>query len=414
MKRLFTLAAIAALTASGFATTAAHAAVPIAGTFHPLEPARILDTRDGTGVADRRPGPLGAGQVIEVNVAGHGGVPTDGAEAATLNVTITQAAGDGYATVWPCGAPRPTASSVNYVTGVDVANQVTVKVGTDGRVCIFASRSAQLLADVNGWWGNGFESAPGFHYNAIDPARILDSRDGTGMPGSAARKLNAGEVLPVTVAGMKSIPTDAAAVSFNLTATNTTGPGFITVWPCGAPRPTASNINFSSGVDVANLVTSRIGSEGRVCLYSPAATDVIMDAQGYFDAAAGSRAVFTPLDPQRVLDTRDGTGVADRRVGPLGARQVIAVHVAGLNGVPSDARSVVLNVTITDSRGPGWVAVFPCGHPQPNVSNVNFVRGVDRANAVKAKIGFDGKVCFYTSTDTQLVADLFGYFSVPA
>ena len=167
-------------------------------------------------------------------MAGSGGVPSTGAEAATLIITITQAAGDGYATVWPCGAARPVASNVNYVAGVDVANQVTAKLGADGRVCIFASRSAQLIADVNGWWGHGFESAPGFHYTSIDPARIVDSRDGTGMPGAVARKLNAGEILPVTVTGLASIPTDTAAVSFNLTATNTTGPGFITAWPCGA------------------------------------------------------------------------------------------------------------------------------------------------------------------------------------
>jgi hypothetical protein len=204
-------------------------------------------------------------------------------------------------------------------------------------------------------------------------------------------------------------------VSFNLTATNVDGPGYVTVFPCGAARPYASNINFATGVDVANLVTSRIGANGAVCLYSPANADLIMDVQGYFDPFTGAaRPVFTPLDPARVLDTRDGTGVADRRVGPLGARQIIEVQIAGANGVPADARSVVLNVTVTDARGRGWVTVFPCGNPLPFVSNLNFVRGIDRANAVKAKIGVGGKVCFYTDAETQLVADQFGYFALPA
>jgi hypothetical protein len=84
-----------------------------------------------------------------------------------------------------------------------------------------------------------------------------------------------------------------------------------------------------------------------------------------------------------------------------------------VNGVPDDARSVVLNVTVTDARGRGWVTVFPCGHPLPLVSNLNFLRGIDRANAVNAKIGVGGKVCFYTDAETQLVADQYGYFTLP-
>jgi len=416
VKRLSLSLIIAAVCAVALASVSAPAgaAVPIAGTFHPLDPARILDTRDGTGVDGRRVGPLLAAQVLDVDVTGVGGVPETGVGAVTLNLTITQAQGAGYATVWPCSSPRPYASNVNFVRGVDLANQVTVKVGTGGHVCIYSAVTTQIVGDVNGWWGDGFESAPGFHYESVDPARVLDSRSGLGMPGGVARQVAAGEVLPVTIAGVAGVAADAAAVSFNLTATNVDGPGYVTVFPCGAARPYASNLNFATGVDVANLVTSRIGANGAVCLYSPANADLIMDVQGYFDPFTGAaRPVFTPLDPARVLDTRDGTGVADRRVGPLGARQIIEVQIAGANGVPADARSVVLNVTVTDARGRGWVTVFPCGNPLPFVSNLNFVRGIDRANAVKAKIGVGGKVCFYTDAESQLVADQFGYFALP-
>ncbi|HUP71880.1 MAG TPA: hypothetical protein VM282_02420 [Acidimicrobiales bacterium] len=419
MKRIcvpFIIAAVCAVAlATVSTTTAARAAVPIAGTFHPLDPARILDTRDGTGVAGGHVGPLGAAQVIAVDVTGVGGVPDTGVGAVTLNLTITQAQGAGYATVWPCGTARPYASNVNFVLGVDLANQVTVKVGANGHICLFSSVTTQIVGDVNGWWGDGFESAPGFHFESVDPARILDSRTGTGMPGGVARQIAAGETLPVTVAGVAGIPLHAAAVSFNLTATNVDGPGYVTVFPCGTPRPYASNINFASGVDVANLVTSRIGANGAVCLYSPAAADLIMDIEGYFNPWTGAlRPVFTPLEPVRVLDTRDGTGVVERRVGPLGARQIIEVQIAGVNGVPADARSVVLNVTVTHARARGWVTVFPCGNPLPWVSNLNFVRGIDRANAVKAKIGAGGKVCFYAEAQTEIVADQFGYFALAA
>ena len=79
--------------------------------------------------------------MLDVDVTGVGGVPETGVGAVTLNLTITQAQGAGYATVWPCGSARPYASNVNFVRGVDLANQVTVKVGTNGHICIFSSVS---------------------------------------------------------------------------------------------------------------------------------------------------------------------------------------------------------------------------------------------------------------------------------
>ncbi len=63
------------------------------------------------------------------------------------------------------------------------------------------------------------------------------------------------------------------------------------------------------------------------------------------------------------------------------------------------------------ANGTGFVSVYPCGQPFPKISNLNFVKGIDRANLVKTKIGADGDVCFFTAVGTQLIADLEGYFT---
>src|SRR5690349_16844133 len=83
---------------------------------------------------------------------------------------------------------------------------------------------------------------------AIQPQRILDTRSGVGAP---AQRLAPGQVLtlPVTAAG------SAQAVSINLTATEATGPGFLTAWPCGQPQPATSVLNFVPGQSVANFVS---------------------------------------------------------------------------------------------------------------------------------------------------------------
>jgi hypothetical protein len=390
----------------------ASAAIPVRGTFTPLDPVRVLDTRDGTGVADQQLGPFGIGQVTTLRIAGVGGVPATGAGAVVLNVTATDAPGPGYITTYPCGEARPYASSLNFTHGVAVANLVTTKVSDQGTVCFFANSAVQIVADLSGWYANDFAAVAGYHYHELDPARVLDTRDGTGLAGRPAGPLAAGEVLALDVPGAGGVPADgsARAVTLNVTVADPVGPGYLTVFPCDRPRPGSSSVNFDpSAPAVSNLVTVRVSDAGQVCFFASTSVDVVADVQGYFSPVPGVD--FTPTTPVRVLDTRDGTGVVGTRPGPLGRGDVVALHVTGIAGVPNDARAVLLNVTVTEARGPGFVTVFPCGHPRPLASNINFVGGVDRANLVKARIGIGGNVCFFAFEGTQLVADLDGYYT---
>ena len=56
--------------------------------------------------------------------------------------------------VWPCSEPRPTASSLNHVAGVNGANEIIVgldTVGVDaGHVCLFNDQTVGLIVDVVG------------------------------------------------------------------------------------------------------------------------------------------------------------------------------------------------------------------------------------------------------------------------
>jgi hypothetical protein len=416
-KRLSSIAATcgAIVACIGAAATPASAAVPVRGTFTPVDPVRVLDTRDGTGVADRHRGPLGAGQVIELDVTGVAGVPETGVGAVVLNVTVTEAAGPGYVTVHPCGFARPLASNLNFLHGVDVANQVAAKVGADGRVCLFTSTQTQLVADLSGWYADDFAAAPGFWFTQLDPARIVDTRDGTGLGSRAPGELAAGEVLAVTIPGTGGVPSDAdvRAVTMNVTVTGAVEGGFITVFPCDRLRPWASNVNFDpADPTVANLATSRVSAAGQVCFYASTATHLVVDIQGYFSPHPA--AVFTPVTPVRVLDTRDGTGMEASRPARVAAGTVIELTVAGRYGLPSDAKAVLLNVTITEAAGRGFATAWPCGRPRPWASFLNYVRGVDRANLTPVRVGDGGKVCLFVHESTELVADLNGYYAVAA
>jgi hypothetical protein len=121
--------------------------------------------------------------------------------------------------------------------------------------------------------------------------------------------------------------------------------------------------------------------------------------------------MFVPIEPTRIMDTRNGTGVA---AGMRAAWSSTELVVAGLaNAVPADARAVVLNVTITESLGAGFVQVFPTGNGLPgDSSNLNVLGpGSTLANLVIVPVGTNGSVTFFNHAGGHLVADLFGYFA---
>ena len=118
----------------------------------PLVPIRLADTRPGWVAGDGRftgMGPLGAGQVVEVPVAGRAGIPSD-ATAAVLNVTISAPAANGFATVFASGAV-PEASSLNYRAGEDVANELVVKLSATGTMRVYTDATAHVIIDAVGF-----------------------------------------------------------------------------------------------------------------------------------------------------------------------------------------------------------------------------------------------------------------------
>jgi hypothetical protein len=128
--------------------------LPPAGGFMPSTPARILDTRYGTGGTT---GPVKSGDTVPLTVLGHGGVPSSATVGAVLlNVTVTQPKAAGFVTVYPApvGAARPTTSNLNFTGGQTVANLVVAKVGTGGQVELYngSPGSVQMVADVAGWF----------------------------------------------------------------------------------------------------------------------------------------------------------------------------------------------------------------------------------------------------------------------
>lgn len=362
--------------------------------YTPVTPARLLDTRTGTGGISR---PLGPGETRELVVTG-AVVPAD-AKAVVLNVTVASAGGDGYLTVFPSGLARPLASNLNFARGETVANLVTSGIGAGGRVSLYNDTGAnEVIADVVGY----YREQAGAGFSAVAPTRLLDSRTGAG---GSNRPWGAAETRELAVTG-SVVPADATAVVMNLTVTQPTAVSFLTVFPSGVTRPLASNLNVVPGLTVPNLVVVGVGQAGRISIYNDSGTaHVIGDVVGYYRPGSGSR--FTAVAPTRLLDTR-----TVQALGPGETRDLVVR--GGGTPVPQTARAVVLNVTATQPDVGGYVTVFPSGTPRPLASNLNFGPGKTIPNLVVAAPGVGGpgadRISLYNDTGrVHLIADVVGY-----
>jgi hypothetical protein len=253
--------------------------------FNAVGPKRVFDTRPGNSPDAMRAvtkSKLTANSMIEVRLTDLVGyAPAAGVSSVSLNVVVTEPEAAGFLTVYSCGS-RELVSSVNFAAGQTVANAVIAPVSSTGTVCFYTLATAHLIVDINGW----LEAGSGF--TGVDPARILDTRGGESPDAArtvAKAKIGGGNVLQVQVTDLAGlVPAGGVtAVSLNVTATNTEGAGYVSVFACGTMEE-VSSLNYEAGSTVANAVLAPVSAGGTICLYSNQRTDVIVDINGWIGA----------------------------------------------------------------------------------------------------------------------------------
>ncbi len=248
----------------------------------------------------------------------------------------------------------------------------------------------------------------GATYHAISPTRALDTRNGTGglsgpFTNHAARTF--------TVAG---VPSNATAVTGNLTVTGQTSSGYLYIGPVAANNPTSSTLNFPVGDDRANAVTVQLGAGSTLAITFVApgngpTAHAIFDVTGYFTPDT-SGATYHAIAPTRALDTRSGTGGLS---GPFTNHAARTFTVAG---VPAGATAVTGNLTVTGQTSSGYLYIGPVATNNPTSSTLNFPLGDDRANAVTVQLGSSNtlSITFVAPSNgptAQAIFDVTGYFT---
>lgn len=255
-------------------------------------PLRVLETRAGeVGFSQTKPLP---GTVITIDLAGR---IEAGAKAVVLNITGVNTDAAGFVTVWDCQGPPPTTSNLNLPGGLHATpNLVVSRLSPTQTVCLETNVSTDLVVDLFG------EFTSFSKFTATQPARVLETRtsDSSGplsQVNYVGGKPGPESVIKLTFANgsITNAGDRPAAVVLNVTGTEPSGPGFVTVWPCAQARPLASNLNMArlgSGTNafpaVSNLVVAKTDGTGSVCLYTQRGTHLVADLYGYFPQGAAS------------------------------------------------------------------------------------------------------------------------------
>lgn len=255
--------------------------------FVPVSPVRAYSS-----VADNEPIASGQQRTIDVLNGAPGWVP-DKATGIAYNLTVTDTVDSGYLTVTPgASAQAPEVSTINWFSpGTTIANATQTGI-SDGQIKVFAGGggSTQFIIDVVGYFVAPSDVPPGVtgaRFVPIDPARAYDSRDAGAGGALSGGPAGVGSSRTTSMAIQNKVPDGALAVAYNLTITQTSPAGFLTMAPGGAPLPPSSNINWYAnattlangsiiGVNDAREVTAWVGG-------GPASnSQYVVDVAGYY------------------------------------------------------------------------------------------------------------------------------------
>ncbi len=374
------------------------AAPPGASKFVALPVAvRVIDTRTPLDYVFTQ---VSATQ-IRLQIGGQYGVPS---LATALVATVTSVNWDQYnhVSVFPSGADIPLVSTLNMAPGDVTANLSTVRLSASGSIDLYSLQPCDLIYDLIGYYQPVAGGATDGRFVGLPVAqRAIDTR-----PNYA----DSDSVTPVDVTPW--VPQEATSVVINLTATESTGAGFFTAFPYGSSLPLASSLNVTQpGATRAAAVivpVDNLGGRRMINVYTLTAAKLIVDVTGYFTGPTSGLSqvgLFVPVDPIRILDTRD-----PGQLGRLWPNWTVEGGVPG--DAASNAAAIIVNLTGVDSRGPGFLTIGAARVPLPPTSNLNFsaAGGVVPNHAITPiTVGHGFQV--FSSHGSHVVIDYAGYFT---
>jgi hypothetical protein len=430
----------ATLTLSDTSSSGAHV-IPLtgssflAGSYVPITPFRVLDTRNSSCVQCNTNGRFGPGSIetLQVTGVGSGNIPSTAIDV-VLNVTAVSGTQASYITMYPTGSALPGTSNLNFPPNTNLANLVQVRLGPAGQVNIYNNQgNVDMVIDAEGYFAPTLTpstpSGPGL-FHAITPVRLCDTRGGQGTlcNNGTDNPLGPGQARLIQLAGHGGVPaaaSGAATVAINLTAVSGTMGTFLSVYPasgstCGAP-PNTSTLNVGAATNLANRAMAVSSATGNVCVYNSMGTiNLVIDATGWFgdgtESSVSTGDYYYPMTPVRLCDTRAGTSTECTGT-QLAQHATLTVTVAGVDGIPSTSApdppvAIVANVTAVSGSEATFFTIYPTGISRPTASDINVSANTNLPNLCVVPLGTGGAITLYNDQGTySAVVDVNGWYA---
>ncbi len=341
--------------------------------FTPITPVRVLDTRSGLGLS----GTFTSHSPRTLRIAGTHGIPSD-AIAVAVDVTVVNPTTGGRLSITRTPQRSPTPAIVYGPGRSKTSGGAVVPLSAGGLSITWVASTgsrAHVVMDVTGY----FRSTGGSGFTGRGPTRVVNTKTGLGIAGPLASH----RPKSVRIGGTNGIPSDAVAVTVDVTTIGPTSSGRLAVTPTSMSSPATATVFVAKGARRSSSTTVGL-SGGRLSLVwlgtSGSHTNAIVDVTGYYRAGGAG---YTRLGPSRLLNTSTGKLLS----GPLPSRSPRTVTLAGRSGIPSDARAVTLVVSVRNPSSSGYVAVGPTATTWSSAAALYVGRGETRANGIVAPLG---------------------------
>ncbi|PZO58957.1 MAG: hypothetical protein DI639_08695 [Leifsonia xyli] len=325
-----------------------------------------------------------------VKVAGVDGLPSSGIGAVTMMVTIVAPAGQGQLFGRPSSSDPSTLLMVyNAGVGGNTSNSSLLAVADDGTIQVMTETAqSTVIIDITGYYTSTKNGVSAGGFVAMSPARVLDSRDGTG---AAAGQIPAGSQRTIQASGSNGIPAGAAAVAVNIVVINREAKaGYVRPTPTDGVRSTGVlNYNSTAGLTTAMNAQVALNSAGKFSLSTAEGggkIDLVVDIQGYF-LQSNPGGGFTP-QAGRLVDTRTTASIA--------AGASFAVQVGGRAGAPTVegglSAAAVTFTAVNNSGADSYAKMWADGAAEPDSSAISSDTTSIVSNTVVTPVGANGNI----------------------
>ena len=316
--------------------------------------------------------------------------------------------------------PQPQVTNSNYLANEVLNNAFTVGIGaSDGAFKLFVSSDTDVVIDMTGYYAP--PTTGGLYFHPLPkPIRLLETRTGfTGCqtPGTPLQTGTTRLQTGVLTCDGVIIPTGAQALVGNATTTNSTGNGYLTLYPGDATQPFASSSNFAAGINRNAPFTVGLSLNGEFNIYTARTTDLVIDVMGYYSTQEtdvnGQGLLFNSLgSPLRLLDTRAGQSACYQPGAPMTGGTVYTQDTQiPCTNLTSAARALVGNVSALNATANGFVTFWPSNTAQPTVATSNYQTGRVFNRHFTVGLGTDAAFKRFTASTTDVIIDISGFFA---